>query len=271
MRWNEMTAQEIVEARDICGGVCVVPMGCIERHGSHLPTGMDVMQSWHFADMAAQLEPFMVFPGWYLGSLSDCTFAPGTIAFPLDLCVEALEQLCAEISRNGYKKILLINSHGGNGPLIDFFMQRFCEKDRDYMVYTQAGFYIGKKYAAARKKLVEEANCTNGHAGGPETAIASYLFPECMNKSMMLPPETGIAEERCLSMQEAGLRVPAGWFAAHPHHSGGWGGEADAEHGRAICEGAAEDIAGYVRAIKEDDTSLEIFREFREKTRHPEL
>ena len=77
MRWNEMTAREIVEAKEKCGGVCILPMGCIERHGSHLPTGIDYMMAWHFSDLAAQLEPVMVFPPWYFGGLSSCSFAPG--------------------------------------------------------------------------------------------------------------------------------------------------------------------------------------------------
>ena len=271
MRWNEMTAQEIIEAREICGGVCIIPMGCIERHGSHLPVGIDYMKAWHFADLAAQLEPVMVFPGWYLGSLSTCTFAPGSIALPLDLCVEALEHLCSEIARNGYKKILLLNSHGGNVPLITFFMQRFCEKDRDYMVYYPENFYIGQNGLEAMKKLSEETGSHNGHGGGYETAVSLHLFPHCVKMETILPREVSVSEERSKTMQEAGLKVPIGWFSAHPHHYAGYGKEATAEHGKAICEGFAKDIAGYVRAIKADDTTLEIYREFRAKTRNPEL
>ena len=271
MRWNEMTAREIVEAREKCGGVCILPMGCIERHGSHLPVGIDYMKAWHFADLAAQREPVMVFPPWYLGGLSDCTFAPGTIVFPLDLCVACLETVCSEIARNGYKKILLLNSHGGNVALVNYFMQRFCEKDRDYMVYFPESFYVGKRAFAAMKKLAEETGSSNGHGGGYETAVSRYLFPHCVKDEMMLPREVSASEKRSEEMKQAGLKVPAWWFAAHPHHYAGYGEKATAEYGKEICEGFAEDIAEYVRAIKADNTTQEIYREFREKTRKPEL
>ncbi|MBO4512522.1 MAG: creatininase family protein [Victivallales bacterium] len=272
MRWNEMTAREIVEAREKCGGVCVVPMGCIERHGDHLPVGIDYMKAWHFVDRAAEMEPFMVFPGWYLGSLSDCTFAPGTIAFPLEICVNALEALCSEIARNGFKKILLINSHGGNDPMIQYFLQRFCEKDRDYMVYYPShSFYISKGMIEARKKLDAETNSTSGHAGGYETAVSLFLFPQCVNMSMQLPREVGISDKRSEYMLNAGLKVPAWWFAAHPHHCGGYGNNCTAEYGKEIVEAAARDIAEYVRVIKADTTTMEIYREFRERTRNPQL
>ena len=272
MRWNEMTAREIVEALDKCCGVCAVPMGCIERHGDHLPVGMDYMQSWSFVDRAAEMEPFMVFPGWYLGSLSSCSFAPATIAFPLDLCVDALEALCSEIARNGYKKILLVNSHGGNDPMINYFMQRFCEKDRDYMVYYPSyGYQIGKALCDEREKLNNETGSMGGHAGSYETAIGQHIFPQCMRMDMQLPIELAYSDKRSAYLSNAGLRVPTGWFAAHPHHYGGFGKNCTAEHGKAIVDAAGRCIAEYVRAIKADDTSLEIFREFRAKTRKPEL
>ena len=272
MRWNEMTAREIVEATDKCGGVCILPMGCIERHGSHLPVGIDYMMAWHFADLAAQQEPVMVFPPWYLGSLSDCSFAPGTIVFPLELCAKCLEAVCSEIARNGYKKILLLNSHGGNGPLIEYFLQSFCEKDRDYMVYHPAYSYqIGKRGVAARKKLAEKTGIPGGHAGEYETAVALHLFPQCVRMDMMLPREISLSDKRAEEMSKAGLKVPTWWFAAHPHHYSGDGSGVTAEDGKEICAEVAQDIVEYIRAIKADNTTLEIYREFREKTKHPEL
>ena len=272
MRWNEMTAREIVEAREACGGVCILPMGCIERHGSHLPVAIDYMMAWNFADLAAKLEPVMVFPPWYLGSLSDCTFAPGTIAFPLELCLKCLDAVCSEIARNGYRKILLLNTHGGNGPLIDYFLQTFCEKDRDYMVYYPSyGILIGKRGAAARERLCAEMGKPGGHAGLYETAIALHLFPQCVRMDMMLPAEDSAAEKRSKEMNEAGLRVPPWWFSAYPHHCSGDGAGVTAEQGKAICDDVAQDIAEYVRAIKADVTTQGIFRELRERTRKPEL
>lgn len=272
MRWNEMTAQEIVEAREKCGGVCIIPMGCIERHGNHLPTGIDYMKVWHFADLAAQVEPVMVFPGWYLGSLSDCTFAPGSIAFPLELCINCLESLCSEIARNGYKKILLLNSHGGNAQMIDYFLQTFCEKDRDYMVYSPYhSFHVGKRTVEACRKVAGETGATNGHAGAYETAVALHLFPHCVKLEKMLPREQSVSDQRSQEMLNAGLKVPAWWFSAHPHHYGGFGGGVTAENGKEICDAIVQDIVDYIRAIKADNTTLEIYREFREKTRKPEL
>lgn len=270
MRWNELTAKEIMEASAKCGGVCILPMGCIERHGSHLPLGIDFMKAWHFADLAAQKEEAMVFPAYYIGALSDCYFAPGTIVFPLNLALECLEAVCSEIARNGFKKIMLLNAHGGNPRLIEFFMMRFCEKDHDYMVY-EVPPHFGPRTIEAKKKLEEETNSVNGHAGGYETAVALHLFPQCVKMEDILPREDSEINPRAKPLMEAELMTPHWWYSRHPHHYGGYGKDATAEYGKDACEAIAEDIAEKLRVIKADNTSLDIFREYRAKARKPQL
>lgn len=271
MRWNEMTAPKIIESVKICSGVCILPMGCIERHGSHLPLGTDYMIASNLANLAADIEPAMVFPDWYFGSLSECPFAPGSIVFPLDLCIEALDHVCSEIARNGFKKILLLNTHGGNMAMISLFMQRFCEKDHDYIVYSHITPDLGVNTQDAMKKLAEETDSNNGHSGGSETALSQYFFPDCVDLDAHLPRELSISEERSKALTQAGLKVPAWWFAAHPHHYAGYGKDTTAEHGKVLCDAMVKDIVGYIRTIKADDSSLKVFQELRCKSRHPEL
>ena len=140
------------------------------------------------------------------------------------------------------------------------------------MVYhSQYSYVIGKRGAAARKKLIEETGLPGGHAGGYETAVALHLFPQCVKLEMMLPHALSLADKRAEAISQAGLKTPVWWFAAHPHHYGGDGSNVTAEQGKSICEEIARDIAEYVRAVKADSTTMEIYREFREKTKHPEL
>jgi creatinine amidohydrolase len=270
MIWNELTAKEIMDAPEKCGGVCLLPMGCIERHGNHLPLGIDYMKGFFFAKMAAELEEAMVFPPYYVGALSDCYFAPGTIVYPLDLALEFLTATCNEIARNGFKKIILVNAHGGNPRLIDYFMMRFCEKDHDYMVYSIPP-HFGPRMVAARKKLAEETNSTNGHAGGYETAVSLYLFPEYVKMDDILPREVAATEDRAKPLMKAEIGTPHWWFSRHPHHYGGYGKDATAEYGKLICDATAEDIAEKIRVVKADQTSLEIFKEMRKKGQNLEL
>ena len=56
MFWEKITVDEFAAAREKCGGVCVIPLGCLEKHGQHMPVGTDVIQAAEFARIAAEKE-----------------------------------------------------------------------------------------------------------------------------------------------------------------------------------------------------------------------
>lgn len=72
MYWEELTADDFAEAVKSTG-VCVIPMGVVEKHGNHLPLGTDMIIGRTIAEMAARLEPFVIFPYYYL----DRSMRPG--------------------------------------------------------------------------------------------------------------------------------------------------------------------------------------------------
>src|SRR6476661_2827999 len=59
----------------------------------------------------------------------------GTFSLPRHLVLELLDSTCAEIGRNGFTKIVIINGHGGNPQLIRYFIQTRLEKKRNYAIY----------------------------------------------------------------------------------------------------------------------------------------
>ena len=61
-RWLYVTSEGLEHLRDAVGGVCVVPMGAIEKHGLHLPLGADTIQAETLSYLASQQEPVCVFP-----------------------------------------------------------------------------------------------------------------------------------------------------------------------------------------------------------------
>ena len=60
-RWLYRTSGDFAELRDAAGGVCVIPMGCIEKHGTHLPLGTDILKGSEVTYRASQIEPVCVF------------------------------------------------------------------------------------------------------------------------------------------------------------------------------------------------------------------
>jgi creatinine amidohydrolase len=270
LRWNELTAKELLDACEATEGVCLLPMGVIERHGDHLPTGIDYMKGWHYADLAAEREPAVVFPHYYTGNVSGCAYAPGTIAFPLHLCVDHLTHLCCEISRNGFKKIILVNAHGGNILMIDYFLNVLCEKEHDFTVYAP-WLHFGDRTVAAIQKMRDETGSEDGHGGGYETAVALHLFPHCVKMADLLPRESGQANPRSQSLEELQVKTSVWWYSQFPNHLAGYGGDVEVRHGEEICSAIAEDLADIIRAVKKDDVTPELMRRFYAMKKNPRL
>ena len=91
MYWEELTADDFVEAVKSTG-VCVIPMGVVEKHGSHLPLGTDMIIGRTIAEMAARLEPFVIFPYYYFGQINEARHVPGTIAVSPELQMKLLQE-----------------------------------------------------------------------------------------------------------------------------------------------------------------------------------
>ena len=68
-KWEEITSPRFPAAVEKAGGVCVIPMGVIEKHGPHLPLGTDMFEARETAFQAAQKEYAIVFPPYFMGQI----------------------------------------------------------------------------------------------------------------------------------------------------------------------------------------------------------
>ena len=88
-------------------------MGILEKHGPHLPLGTDIFECRKVALTAAGQEYSIVFPTYFAGQINEARHQPGTIAYSPELIWKMLQETCEELSRNGLKKIIIVNGHGG--------------------------------------------------------------------------------------------------------------------------------------------------------------
>ena len=135
MRWDELTGDLFPEAVQKAEGVCLLPLSCIERHGHHLTLATDMLIGREVCNRAAALEPAVVFPDYIFTQILEARHTPGCIGIDPELTIRLLENVCREIARNGLKKIVFVNAHGGNDNLIHYFAQIQLASPRDYVVY----------------------------------------------------------------------------------------------------------------------------------------
>ncbi|MBS7618465.1 creatininase family protein, partial [Candidatus Bathyarchaeota archaeon] len=117
MKWEELTADDLAELSRRNDSVVVVPIGSLEKHGPHLPLGTDGLTIYKIALNASEIEPCIILPPLFYSYVADMRQFPGAINIREDLLLNFLENVCEEVSRNGFKKILIVNGHGGNVSL----------------------------------------------------------------------------------------------------------------------------------------------------------
>ncbi|MEI6285745.1 MAG: creatininase family protein [Bacillota bacterium] len=245
MLWEELNSHDFAECVKRANGTCVIPLGVVEKHGPHLPVGTDVFVVREVAAMAARIEPVVIFPWYYAGQISEARHVPGTISYSPELQWKMLEETCAEISRNGFDKIVIMNGHGGNNDMIGYFCQCSLHTPKDYVLYNIRAFWDGDNHRQMVELLGDEN--LGGHAGNMETAMVMALLPETVH---MEYAEKEDCEPTARLKSIAGVSAPIEWYADYPNHYAGSPLAATAAVGKKMYEALADDTARIFAEIK---------------------
>jgi creatinine amidohydrolase len=120
---EEMTPQEITDALKEVDTV-VVPLGSVEQHGPHLPVGTDTLIPITVAKRVAERTKVLVAPPIYYGNSLSMIDMKGVFTVTPDTLANLLLDLCKSFSKQGFKKIVFINGHGGNTQVLSFIGQK---------------------------------------------------------------------------------------------------------------------------------------------------
>ena len=259
VKWEEMTAAEFDQAIQTSRGTCVLPFGIIEKHGPHLPLGNDLINVRWAALHGAQKEFAVVFPEYYFGQIFEARHEPGTMAYSGKLQLELLQETTDEMARNGCKKILIVNGHGGNNHLLPYFAQSQMAAPHDYVVYV----YMNAGYGPGRPALKTK---TDAHAGESETSHTMVARPDLVHLDRA-GQESG-ADLNRLDLP-TGVYTGIWWYAKFPEHYAGDASAANLALGEFDMNAWASNIANAIRAIKADQMSPRLQDEFYQKARRP--
>jgi len=273
-RWTHITSENFDKLIEESKGVCVIPMGCLEKHGLHLPVGTDIMQASAIAYAASQLETFCVFPDFTCGNLGSPKNPPkGTIAFTGDLLYRTLVEMCKNISRNGFKKIVIFNGHGGNLSLLSHFSSHisddiekdfvFCNFHIDARIVPDGmAKILNEKGSGAIPELTKEdedyildfynTKKINGHAGICETAFIMGTHPETVHLDR-LGIESGLPTGKSQKYADSGLGMYDQWGMDVPNWFEGHDPVGVNERiGKAALRLEAERLSRGIKILKED-------------------
>lgn len=260
--WEDLTSADFVQALQRSNQSCLLPMGIIEKHGPSGPLGTDLMNGRYIADLATRQEYTIIFPPYYFGQIAEARSQPGTLAYPANIQMELLQVTVDEMARNGCKKIIIQNAHGGNTMLLHYFGQTQLDKRHDYVVYVYFAV-TGPDLPAAAKVSKPGAD---GHAGEGEVSNMMAHDPQDAHPERA-GQESG-ADQKHLNLP-ASVYTGIWWYASYPNHYQGDAAGATAARGKAATEYAAKQLAVAIKAIKEDTSAAQQQKEFFDKTDNP--
>ena len=203
MLYESLTSPDIEEASKR-GLIAILPIGSIEIHGPHMPVGTDSIAVYNIAKLAAEKEESVVLPPLYYAYVPENRHFPGTISLTARTLLSLLEEICDEVSRNGFKKILIVNGHGGNNQILRVFLRETLHRKRDYVVYAMIDPLFPVRDLISQ---MSEGRRT-GHAGEIETSIGLYLFEDLIKMGNV----THEAEVGSTHLPR-GIEAPVDWQA----------------------------------------------------------
>jgi creatinine amidohydrolase len=188
----------------------------------HLPVSTDFLIGSEIVRRVEQKLPDKVLclPPIWLGCSSHHMEFAGTISISVDTMNRVLQDIVDSVMKHGFRKLLILNSHGGNRATLAYTVQAIGNKYQDAMI-------VGATYwDLATEELWQERETEfggMGHACELETSILLRIAPQLVDLSKAKPdgmqlPESEFSRGELLSSPAVSLYRTFGDTSAHGGH-----------------------------------------------------
>jgi creatinine amidohydrolase len=178
--WNRMTAAEL-RGKAAEDAIVLLPVASTEQHGPHLTTGVDTFLASEgcrrTALRVAKQRPIVVAPTLWVGLAEHHVAFGGTFSVSMTTYYALLRELCAAILGAGFKKILIVNAHGGNIAALNA-MTTDLHRDLGAPIATTTLYALPHETGAFAKVLEDQAGVM--HACEAETSMMLAAFSDCV-------------------------------------------------------------------------------------------
>ncbi len=247
--WTDFSAAEY-GAIDPMKTIAIVPIAAIEQHGPHLPVGTDMILNQGCLDLLVARAPadldIRILPIQQVGKSNEHLWAKGTVTHAAHTLLDAWFELGQSISRAGVKKLVFVNSHGGNEAVMDIVGREL--RVRENMLVVKTGW---TRFQPPDGLLSDIERRHGIHAGDLETSLMMLFRPELVHADRLDDFRSVAArdEQQFRYLRPTGTHAYS-WIASDLNPSGAVGNAANAtaERGRIIAEA---EVTGMLELLAE--------------------
>ena len=183
MKFQEMTAFEINDI-DREKVLVILPIAAVEQHGPHMPTGTDNFLCTGLAEALEQSMPDKVLlaPTQWLGASAHHLRIGATLDSSLEVYIETLMGMARSVLNDGFRRILLLNGHGGNIDPMRVALRRIQNEYVDRLLTAACYWDVADELI---KQSLDGAHKFVGHACEFETSMLMHLRPELVKLELV--------------------------------------------------------------------------------------
>jgi creatinine amidohydrolase len=247
--WTDFAAHEY-DRIDPNKTIAVLPIAAVEQHGPHLPVGVDMLLNRGCLDLLIARAPadldIRILPIPQVGKSNEHIWAKGTVSHTAHTLIDAWFELGQSVSRAGVKKLVFINSHGGNEEIMGIVAREL--RVREQMLVVKTGW---TRFQPPEGMLGDVEKRHGIHAGDLETSLMLAFHPELVHRDKLQDFRSIAArdEQHYKYLRPTGTHAYA-WIASDLNPNGAVGNalNATAERGRVFAEA---EVAGMLELLAE--------------------
>lgn len=175
MNWMDVEAQAMRDPR------CVLPIGSVEQH-AYLSLAVDMILAERVALEAAEPLGVPVFPALPYGMTPSFVDFPGSISLKLTTYIAVIGDILDGLYRSGFRRIVMVNGHGGNGP-IQGFLAEWLDRHRDCRIKFHEWWKAPKTWASVMN-IDQAASHASWMENFPWTRLAHAALPSTAKPGM---------------------------------------------------------------------------------------
>ena len=187
--WSDLTTRhfaQLAASQNIAQAVAVLPVAATEQHGPHLPVSVDTTLVNGVVDaslphLPADL-PILFLPTQQIGKSNEHIRFPGTLTLSAQTIINLWMDIGSSVARSGIKKLVLLNSHGGQASIMDI-VARDLRTEHDLIVYS-TNWYNLPLGDAVMGLFPAEEHRFGIHAGDMETSMMLALREKYVDMSL---------------------------------------------------------------------------------------